>query len=159
MQWWRRARWQSKLLSKTQLPYSSCEYKIFFCCCLTSVCKKIRSFIAPEIRTFLQCFINPMPPRRVRINTVILGKIRVAGQLRKIKSQTVLEADTLILSLYVPPPHPPPGLPTTHINLWRLWNSSLPASSLLVNPFAGWVKDSLWRRGQHSWHSDETHPA
>lgn len=34
------------------------------------------------------------------------------GQLRQIKSPTVLEAD--ILSLYVPPSHPPPGLPTTH---------------------------------------------
>lgn len=48
------------------------------------------------------------------MNIIVLGKIRVAGQLRQIKCQTALEADPLILSMYVCPSHPPPGLPTAH---------------------------------------------
>lgn len=62
----------------------------------------------------LQCCISLVPPRTARIHIITLGKIRVVGQLRKIKCQTVLETDTLILSLYVPPSHSPPGIPTTH---------------------------------------------
>lgn len=50
----------------------------------------------------------------LRIHIITLGKIRVVGELREIKCPTVLETDTLILSLYVPPSHPPPGIPTTH---------------------------------------------
>ena len=48
---------------------------------------------------FYTAVISLVPPRTVRINIIILGKIKVAGQLRQIKCQTVLEADTLILSL------------------------------------------------------------
>lgn len=134
-------------MPETQLPYSPREHKTFFCCCLTSVCKKIRSFIPPDGR---KCFTVPYRPCTTQDSQ---NKHYFPGENKGSRSteaneMSALEADTLILSLYVPPLHPPAGLPTPPkltINLCRLWNSSLPASSLLGDPFAGPVKDSLWR--------------
>lgn len=86
MQWWKRTRWQSKLVLKTRLPYSSSLLgcKKFFCCCLISVYKKIRSFIALDIRKVSRLYYLWRPEK----NTVC-GKIRVMGQMRQRKCQTV----------------------------------------------------------------------
>lgn len=85
------------------------------------------------------------------MNIIVLGKIRVAGQLRQIKCQTVLEADPLILSMYVCPSQTPLGLPTTHwINHKSLWALELQPPCKL---FSSW---SICRTSQGQSLEDKT---